>query len=91
MRNEEDRSRRASIHPGPDPAQDMSGNRKRTYFWLMGTCIGLIVVAWNVVRLFSVPLAIAMSVVAAVIPPAAAIIANWTYPVVDGKNRHDPD
>jgi hypothetical protein len=69
----------------------MSDHRRRTYFWLMGTCIGLIVVAWNVVRLFSVPLAIAMSVVAAVIPPAAAIIANWTSPVMEGKDHHEPD
>ncbi len=51
--------------------------RKRLYFWLMGTCLVLIVLAWNVVRLFSVPLAIAMSAVAAVIPPTAAIVANF--------------
>jgi hypothetical protein len=57
----------------------------------MGTCIGLIVVAWNVVRFFSVPLAIAMSVVAAVIPPAAAIVANWSSPALDNRDddQHD--
>ena len=43
----------------------------------MGTCVGLILLAWNVVRFWSVPAAIAMSVVAAVIPPAAAVVANW--------------
>jgi hypothetical protein len=42
----------------------------------MGTCIGLILLAWNVVRLWSIPAAVAMSVVAAVIPPAAAILGN---------------
>ena len=52
-------------------------NRKKAYFWMMGTCIGLIVLAWNVVRHFSVPLAVGMSIVAAVIPPAAVIVANW--------------
>jgi CHASE2 domain-containing sensor protein len=52
-------------------------SRKRAYFWMMGTCIVLIVLAWNVVRLFSVPLAVGMSIVAALIPPAAAIVANW--------------
>ncbi|HEX6516184.1 MAG TPA: hypothetical protein VF049_11465 [Nocardioidaceae bacterium] len=52
-------------------------NRKRAYFWLMGGCLLLIVLAWNVVRLFSVPAAVAMSAVAAVIPPTAAIVANW--------------
>jgi hypothetical protein len=29
------------------------------------------------VRFWSVPLALAMSVVAAVLPPVAAIVANW--------------
>ncbi|MCW2758710.1 MAG: hypothetical protein JWO46_2456 [Nocardioidaceae bacterium] len=42
----------------------------------MGTCVLLIVLAWNVVRLWSVPLAVAMSVVAALIPPTAAILGN---------------
>ncbi len=51
--------------------------RKKAYFWIMGTCIALIVLAWNVVRHFSVPLAVAMSIVAAVLPPTAAIVANW--------------
>jgi hypothetical protein len=37
----------------------------------------LIVLAWNVVRFWSTTAAVLMSVVAAVIPPAAVIIANW--------------
>jgi hypothetical protein len=49
---------------------------RAAYFWLMGTCVALIVLAWNVVRLWSVPAAVAMSVVAAVIPPVAAIVAG---------------
>jgi hypothetical protein len=51
-------------------------SRRRAYFWLMGTCIVLIVLAWNVVRFWSTTAAVVMSVVAAVIPPTAAIIAN---------------
>jgi hypothetical protein len=51
--------------------------QKRLYFWLMGTCVVLIVLAWNVVRFWSVPAAVAMSVVAAFIPPVAAIVGNW--------------
>lgn len=51
--------------------------RKRRYFAMMGLCLVLILLAWNVVRLWSVPAAVAMSVVAAVIPPAAAVLANW--------------
>ncbi|HEU4949043.1 MAG TPA: DUF3099 domain-containing protein [Kribbella sp.] len=51
-------------------------DNRRAYFWLMGTCLGLIGLAWFVVRYFSIPAAIAMSIVAAVIPPIAVIVAN---------------
>lgn len=50
--------------------------RRRKYFILMGICIVLILLAWNVVRLFSTTAAIVMSAVAAVIPPIAAVVAN---------------
>ena len=43
----------------------------------MGVCLLLIVLAWNVVRLWSTTAAVVMSVIAAVIPPVAAIVANW--------------
>ncbi|GAB2989931.1 DUF3099 domain-containing protein [Nocardioides montaniterrae] len=55
----------------------VSRARQRAYFALMGTCVLLIVLAWFVVRLFSTPAAVGMSIVAAVIPPVAAITANW--------------
>jgi hypothetical protein len=42
----------------------------------MGVCLLLIVLAWNVVRLYSTTAAVVMSLVAAVIPPVAAIVAN---------------
>jgi hypothetical protein len=42
----------------------------------MGSCVVLIVLAWNVVRLWSVTAAVVMSAVAALIPPAAAIVGN---------------
>jgi hypothetical protein len=42
----------------------------------MGTCVALIVLAWNVVRFWSIPAAVAMSAVAAVLPPVAAIVAG---------------
>ena len=54
-----------------------SARRKKAYVALMGTCVVLILLAWNVVRLWSVPVAIGMSVVAAVLPPVAAVVANW--------------
>ena len=43
---------------------------------MMGTCLVLIVLAWNVVRFWSTTAAVVMSVVAAVIPPVAAIVGN---------------
>ena len=52
-------------------------NRRKSYFWLMGSCMTLLVLAWMVVRLWSTPVAVAMSIVAMVIPPVAVIIANW--------------
>lgn len=52
-------------------------DRKRVYLVLMGTCLGLIGLAWFVVRPLWPSVAIGMSVVAAVIPPVAVIIANW--------------
>ncbi len=51
-------------------------DRKRAYFWLMGTCLVLILLAWNVVRLWSTTAAVVMSLVAAVIPPIAVMVGN---------------
>ena len=42
----------------------------------MGTCVVLILLAWNVVRLWSTTAAVVMSVVAALIPPIAAFVGN---------------
>lgn len=55
----------------------MSG-RKAAYAVMMGSCLTLFVLSWTVVRFFSHPLAIGMAVVALVIPPFAAIVANWS-------------
>lgn len=59
-----------------DPGDPDLRGRKKVYFWLMGVCVALIVLAWNVVRFWSVPAAVVMSAVAAVIPPTAAILGN---------------
>jgi hypothetical protein len=58
--------------PGPQPSR----GAKRAYFAMMGICIGLFVLAWAVVDRYSTIAAVVMSVVALVIPPFAAIIAN---------------
>jgi hypothetical protein len=42
----------------------------------MGGCLALILLAWNVVRLWSTTAAVVMSIVAALIPPIAAMVAN---------------
>jgi hypothetical protein len=42
----------------------------------MACCLALILLAWNLVRLWAVTAAVVMSAVAAVIPPIAAIIGN---------------
>ena len=59
------------------PQSERLRRRQRWYFALMGVCLLLIVLAWNLVRLWSTTAAVAMSVVAAVIPPIAVVIANW--------------
>lgn len=52
------------------------GARDWAYFTLMGACLLLFVLAWSVVRLYSVTAAVVMSAVALCIPPVAVIIAN---------------
>jgi Flp pilus assembly protein TadB len=56
---------------------DRLRRRRRWYFVLMGACLVLILLAWNVVRLWSTTAALVMSAVAAVLPPIAALVANW--------------
>ncbi len=58
--------------PGPQPSR----RDKRLYFVLMATCIGLFVLSWAVLDRYSTTAAVAVSVVALVIPPVAVIIAN---------------
>jgi hypothetical protein len=50
--------------------------RNRLYFILMGGCIAAVILAWTVVRLFSVTAAVVISVAVGLVPPIAAIIAN---------------
>ena len=59
-----------------DPSPLSQRTREQVYLIMMGTCLVLVILAWTVVRLFSPGLAIAMSVVAAFIPPFAVMVAN---------------
>jgi len=74
MHRQQQPARVTDVPPG---FSDRLRTRQRWYFTIMGICIVLIVLAWNVVRLFSTELAIAMSAVAAVLPPVAVLVANW--------------
>ncbi|MFF1464559.1 DUF3099 domain-containing protein [Streptomyces sp. NPDC058330] len=58
----------------------MYARRRRAYFLMMGGCLALFVSAWAFVRLWSIPAAVAMCVVAMVIPPVAAMVANRRGP-----------
>ncbi len=64
------------VTDAPAGLSERQRRRRHWYFAIMGTCLVLILLAWNVVRLFSPAAAIAMSAVAAVIPPVAALLAN---------------
>jgi hypothetical protein len=59
------------------PQSQRLRQRHRWYFAIMGFCLLLIVLAWNLVRLWSTTAAVVMSAVAAVLPPIAVVIANW--------------
>jgi hypothetical protein len=72
---------------GSEPSPE---RRLRLYLALMGTCLGLLVLAWTWVRLFSTGLAVAMTVVAMVIPPVAAILANLGAMPPPGGGPRDP-
>ena len=69
--------RRVPVTDVRAPQSQRLRRRRRWYFALMGVCLALVLLAWNVVRLWSTGAALVMSGVAAVIPPIAAIVANW--------------
>lgn len=71
------RRRRFSISEVRTSQSDRLRRRQRWYFALMGGCLVLVLLAWNLVRLWSTTAAVVMSAVAAVLPPIAVVIANW--------------
>jgi hypothetical protein len=71
------RHQRVTVSGVRRPQSERLRRRQRWYFALMGVCLLLIVLAWNLVRLWSTTAAVVMSVVAAVLPPIAVIVANW--------------
>jgi len=71
------RHQRVTASGVPWPQSERLRRRLRWYFALMGVCLVLILLAWNLVRLWSTTAAVVMSVVAAVLPPIAVVVANW--------------
>lgn len=71
------RHRRITASGVRRPRSQRLRRRQRWYFALMGVCVLLILLAWNLVRLWSTSAAVVMSVVAAVLPPIAVVVANW--------------
>jgi hypothetical protein len=59
--------------------------RRIRYLVMMITCMVLIILAWTWVRFYSVAAAGAMTLVAAVIPPFAAVITNADSPIIHGE------
>jgi hypothetical protein len=71
------RHQRVTASSVRQPQSQRLRRRQRWYFAIMGVCLLLILLAWNLVRLWSTTAAVAMSAVAAVLPPIAVVIANW--------------
>ena len=71
------RDHRVTVTAVRTPRSARLRRRQRWYFAIMGACLVLILLAWNVVRFWSTTAAVAMSAVAAVLPPIAVLIANW--------------
>lgn len=66
--------------------------RRRRYLVMMGLCVLLLILAWGWIRLYSTTAAVAISVVAGLIPPAAAILANVDSPILrPDPNQQDPN
>ena len=59
--------------------------RRIRYLVMMVTCMVLITLAWTWVRFYSVAAAGVMTLVAAVIPPFAAVITNADSPIIHGE------
>lgn len=88
------------VDPAPlaaPPRQRRTGKaaqRRRylRYLLIMGTCVLLIVLAWTWVRFYSVPAAVIMSIVAALMPPLAAVVTNADSPILrDDEDRAPSD
>ncbi|MGH8867859.1 MAG: DUF3099 domain-containing protein [Actinomycetes bacterium] len=63
---------------------------RRAYPLLIGTCLGLFVLAWAVIRPVSVTGAIIVGVVAALIPLVVVTVANYSSWDDEGRGSDEP-
>jgi Family of unknown function (DUF6343) len=76
----------------PKPPRPITERRRHLrYVLVMGTCLLLIVLAWTWVRYYSVFAAGVMSLVAALLPPLAAVITNADSPIFHEDAADPPD
>lgn len=76
--------------PAPVPRPASPTRRHVRYVIMMGTCLLLIILAWTWVRFYSVFAAGVMSVIAALLPPISAMMANADSPILrDGDEDGD--
>src|SRR3954470_2295792 len=73
------------------PQSERLRRRRRWYFALMGVCLALGLLAWKLVRLWSTTAAVAMSVVAAMLPPIAVLITSVAVLMYPRRSRGQPD
>ena len=74
------------LAPPRSPRPVSPARRHLRYLLIMGVCMALIITAWTWVRFYSVLAAGAMSCVAALLPPLAAVLTNADSPIL-----HDED
>lgn len=77
--------------PPPAPRPVSAGRRHVRYILIMGVCMVLIITAWTWVRFYSVLAAGAMSCVAAILPPLAAVLTNADSPILHDEDSDPAD
>jgi hypothetical protein len=83
------------VDPEPEPIEPpkpvSAARRRLRYTVMMGLCLLLVITAWTWVRFYSVFAAGIMSLVAALLPPLAAIAANADSPILRDDDGAPPD
>jgi hypothetical protein len=76
----------------PTAPEPISPRRRfQRCFLIMGLCMLLIVLAWTWVRFYSVLAAGIMSIVAALLPPLAAVVTNADSPIFRDEDSGPPN